>query len=87
MHSSTNNERKRMKVAVTRCYHPTRIERELLAQVFELASHGLNHRSDATGSGQLAPDRASQGTTEDKLATPDAIDCCNPRNRQQERAA
>ena len=32
--------------AVIRKYEPTRIERELLAQVFEVLSHGRGHRSD-----------------------------------------
>jgi len=87
MHSTTNNDRKSVGFAVIRSYQPTRIERDLLAQVFELASQGANSQSDAPGSRQQPCDRASQGTSEHELATPDAIDCRDPHDSQLERAA
>ena len=87
MHSTTNIDRKRVDFAVIRSFQPTRIERELLAQVFELASQGVNSRSDATGRRQQPRDRASQGTSEHELAIPDAIDCRDAHESQLERVA
>ena len=87
MRATSNNGRKRVAFAVIRCYQPTRIERELLAQVFELASHGVTSQSDSTGCPQQPRDRASQGTAEHALATPDAIDCRDAHDCQLERAA
>jgi hypothetical protein len=87
MHSTTNNDRKRVGFAVIRSFQPTRIERELLAQVFELASQGVNSQSDVTGSSQQPCDRASQGTSEHELAIPGAIDCRGAQDSQLERAA
>ena len=87
MHSTTNIDRKRVDFAVIRSFQPTRIERELLAQVFELASQGVNTQSDATGSRQQPRDRSSQGTSEHELAIPGTIDCRDTHDSQLERAA
>lgn len=36
MNAASKRQRQRDSFAVTRCYHPTRIERELLTQIFDL---------------------------------------------------
>lgn len=87
MHAATHIDRKRVAFAVIRSYQPIRIERELLAQVFELASHGASSQSDATDSRQQARDRARQGIAEHEFSTPDAIDCRDAHDCELERAA
>jgi hypothetical protein len=87
MNSTTNNDRKDVEFAVIRSYQPTRIERELLAQVFELASQGVSSQSDATGSRQQPRARASQRMSEHDLAIPGVIDCRDASASQLERAA
>lgn len=41
--------------AVTRSYQASRIERELLAQVYDLAQHGFHHRSASLGDQVAVP--------------------------------
>ena len=54
MSASAPRSRDSKCIAVIRIYEPTRIERELLAQVFDLAERGLPPRS-ACLEGQLVP--------------------------------
>ncbi len=47
--------------AVIRSYLPSRIERELLAQVFDLAQHGIQDRSTCLGAQPAMVDQADNG--------------------------
>lgn len=50
MSATTNRSRDSKRIAVIRSYQPIRIERELLAQVFDLAERGPSDASaDAVG--------------------------------------
>lgn len=80
MQATTRSSRKNESIAVARSYQPTRIERELLAHVFELACYG--HR-EGTLSGH---DRMNQVAAPRDLATPDPNDSGNAQDGEVERA-
>ena len=87
MQANTNDDRKHAGFAVNRSYQPTRIERELLAQVFELAAHGATSQHDAAADGRQLRDRASHCGFEHEPATLPAVDCGDAQDEQVERAA
>jgi hypothetical protein len=86
MQATTNDDRKHAGFAVNRSYQPTRIERELLAQVFELAAHGTTSQSDAN-EGQQPRDRSSHRGFEHESATLPTINYGDVQDEQRERAA
>lgn len=87
MQATSNNGRRHAGVAVVRSYQPTRIERELLAQVFELASHGVTSQNDAAGGAQRSHDQGGHGTAQREFAMSVAIDCGDAQDCELERAA
>ena len=68
-----NRQRHQEGFAVTRCYQPTRIERELLTQVFDLVQ-----RSSAVDSGRISsgPVRVATGLESPSSSLPS--DHCGP---------
>lgn len=87
MQATSIDRRKHAGFAVNRSYQPSRIERELLAQVFDLAAHGATSQSDGDGDGQQDRDRASRQRSEHEHPTPDAIGFSDVQANQLEPAA
>lgn len=85
MQATSNHQRKHAGFAVNRSYQPSRIERELLAQVFDLAAHGTTSQSD--GDGQQDRDRASRQRPKHEHPTPSAIGFSDVQANQLEPAA
>jgi hypothetical protein len=59
MPTASQRRRDRQIRAVIRSYQPSRIERELLAQVYDLAQHGIQDRSADFGEQPTVVDRAA----------------------------
>ena len=53
--------------AVIRSYQPSRIERELLAQVFDLAQHGIQDRSTCLGAQPTTVIQADQVLADESM--------------------
>lgn len=53
--------------AVIRSYQPSRIERELLAQVFDLAQHGIQDRSACLGAQPTTVVQADQVLADESM--------------------
>lgn len=81
MQATTNSSRKSESFAVVRSYQPTRIERELLAQVFELACYGPSEET------WFAHDRTNPVAAPRDLAASDPNDFGNAHDDELERAA
>lgn len=79
MSAITKRSRNSKPVAVIRSYQPIRIERELLAQVFDLAERGLADGSASAGGKHVAADQAADQRVSDTIQH-GALDQCT--NRQ-----
>lgn len=85
MADNTNSQRTSAAFAINRSFQPTRIERELLAQVFELAVHGPPREchggvDDRQVRGQVSPtsledDPATQRVSDQEHARDDKREC------------
>jgi len=64
MSATTKRSRDSKPVAVIRSYQPIRIERELLAQVFDLAQRGLADGSAGAGAKHVAADQRPSDMTQ-----------------------
>jgi hypothetical protein len=65
MSATTKRSRDSKRVAVIRSYQPIRIERELLAQVFDLAQRGLSDGSAGAGGNHVAADQVADQRASD----------------------
>ena len=65
MSATTNRSRDSKRIAVIRSYQPIRIERELLAQVFDLAERGPSDASVHVGGQFASVDHATDSGSKD----------------------
>ena len=73
--------------AINRTCQPTRIERELLAQVFELAARGVTTQSVVDDNVGQARDHASHHNVEHEPVIRDVTDCRDRQNKTPEPVA
>lgn len=87
MQTTTKSCGKHAGFAVIRSYQPARIERELLAQVFDLAGHGATRQSDGIDGVQQRHDLATDATAQRDVAIPVATELGDAGDHELERAA
>ena len=73
--------------AVIRNFQPARIERELLAQVFEIVGRGSSHQVDVSTNGQMHGDSATETTERSGVATAAIAETSNVPTTALERTA
>ncbi len=87
MPGTSNRCGKQASFAVIRSYQPTRIERELLAHVFELAGQRVARRNAEIDGGQTQRDLATDATVQHGVAMAVAIELGDVSEQELERAA